>query len=92
MNRKAFLILITILSALTLSACGSSGEVGGGESIPVVLISVASDGTQADKRTANYKSVPSADGRFITFKSSATNLVANDANDLPDIFRSLNPL
>jgi len=31
MNRKAILILITILSALTFSACGGSSSGGGGE-------------------------------------------------------------
>jgi hypothetical protein len=42
------------------------------------LVSVANDGTQAnnDSRGAAI----SADGRFITFVSSATNLVANDTN------------
>jgi len=47
-------------------------------------VSVASDGTQAD---ANSDSPAlSADGRFVAFSSSATNLVANDTNKLSDVF------
>jgi len=54
------------------------------------LVSVASDGSQptgvypsfGDSRGAAI----SADGRFIAFSSSATNLVPSDTNGLPDIF------
>ncbi|MEE9493813.1 MAG: hypothetical protein V3W04_10600 [Gammaproteobacteria bacterium] len=47
-------------------------------------ISVASDGTQGN----NTSSSPaiSADGRFIAFKSDATDLVAGDTNSRGDIF------
>lgn len=88
MNKKTFFILFTILSALTLGACGSSSS-GGGGSVSVSnmeLISVASDGTQADLTTTNYDAVPSADGRYVAFNSEATTLVANDTNGRGDIF------
>jgi len=87
MNRKAVLFFITLLFTIGLSACGSSS--GGGGFIPVnsiELISVASDGTQADIGTTNYASAPSADGRYVAFNSEATNLVANDTNGQGDIF------
>ena len=47
-------------------------------------VSVASDGTQADDSV--YNPVISADGRYVTFTSCATNLVADDTNTTPDVF------
>lgn len=47
-------------------------------------VSVASDGTQADKLSANQ--AVSADGRFVAFMSAATQLVPGDTNGLWDIF------
>ncbi len=46
--------------------------------------SVASDGTQGDKPSDSP--AISADGRYVVFSSSATNLVAGDTNGVPDIF------
>ncbi|MBL8155382.1 MAG: PD40 domain-containing protein [Anaerolineae bacterium] len=48
------------------------------------LVSATSDGTagNGDSRRA----VVSGDGRYVAFWSAATNLVANDGNDLEDIF------
>jgi Tol biopolymer transport system component len=50
----------------------------------VERVSVASDGAQAD----DASTVPaiSADGRYVTFESSAANLVAGDQNGRTDIF------
>lgn len=47
-------------------------------------ISVTSTGTQGHG-TSMYPSV-SADGRFVAFTSYATNLVAGDTNEKPDVF------
>jgi Tol biopolymer transport system component len=47
-------------------------------------VSVASDGTQANGSSGNGPM--SADGRYVAFSSSATNLVANDTNGAFDIF------
>ncbi len=51
---------------------------------PISRVSVASDGTQAN----DYSWEPSisANGRFITFMSAATNLVPGDSNNSEDIF------
>jgi len=51
-------------------------------------ISVASDGTQANGSTgAKYPGTDiSADGRYVVFNSSASNLVPNDSNGEPDLF------
>jgi Tol biopolymer transport system component len=48
------------------------------------LVSVASNGTQGDNVSV-FASV-SDDGRFVAFRSAATNLVANDTNGVEDIF------
>jgi Tol biopolymer transport system component len=48
------------------------------------LVSKNSAGVQGDD--SSYDPAISADGRFVTFISSATNLVADDTNGLDDIF------
>lgn len=47
-------------------------------------VSVASDGTQANSQSI----VPSisADGRYVSFRSFANNLVPGDTNGQPDVF------
>jgi hypothetical protein len=47
-------------------------------------VSVASDGTQANSRSSAPRI--SADGRFVTFMSGATNLVPNTTNTWPNIY------
>ena len=47
-------------------------------------VSVASDGSQANGDSFNQEI--SADGRFIAFESSATNLVSGDTNGVDDVF------
>ncbi len=47
-------------------------------------VSVASDGTQAND-DSNYAAI-SADGRYVTFLSYASNLVPNDTNGVKDVF------
>ena len=47
-------------------------------------VSVASDGTEANRSASNP--AISADGRFVTFDSSASNLVAGDTNNFTQIF------
>lgn len=88
-NTVNFRHIVILITMLTLTGCGGGGGGGGGTPIPVStieLISVASDGTQADRGTTNFEAVPSADGRYVAFNSEATTLVANDTNGLPDIF------
>lgn len=48
------------------------------------VASVSSAGVQGDR--GSHSPVPSADGRFITFSSSATNLVPGDRNGKTDVF------
>ena len=51
----------------------------------VTLVSAASNGTQATGGDS-YEPVLSADGRFVAFSSSATNLVPGDTNGVADVF------
>ena len=48
------------------------------------LVSVSSDGTQGNGHS--YPAAVSADGRYVAFASSASNLVADDTNGIRDIF------
>ncbi|MEM8534387.1 MAG: hypothetical protein AAGF95_26305 [Chloroflexota bacterium] len=56
------------------------------------LVSVASDGTQAElpsgvsPRTLVFDVEMSPDGRYVVFSSKADNLVENDTNDQTDVF------
>ncbi len=47
-------------------------------------VSIASDGTEGNGVSV-YPSI-SGDGRYVAFRSAATNLVPNDTNGYPDIF------
>jgi Tol biopolymer transport system component len=49
-------------------------------------VSVASDGTQAEVNSSSYAVAISRDGRFVTFSSSASNLVRADSNVATDVF------
>ncbi|PYK65805.1 MAG: hypothetical protein DME21_00070, partial [Verrucomicrobia bacterium] len=50
-----------------------------------ILVSVNRDGTRSGNGASLAASV-SADGRFVAFESLASDLVANDINNAPDIF------
>jgi Tol biopolymer transport system component len=50
-----------------------------------IEVSISSDGTEGNDYSRNPSI--SADGRFITFQSQATNLVPDDTNGVTDIFR-----
>jgi Tol biopolymer transport system component len=44
------------------------------------------DSAENEGNSASWGTSISADGRFVAFTSEATNLVANDTNEIPDIF------
>jgi len=50
-----------------------------------IPVSIASNGAEGDGASHGYPDI-SADGRYVAFHSSATNLVADDTNFSPDIF------
>jgi hypothetical protein len=50
----------------------------------VLRISTTANGTQANAACSSPKL--SGDGRYVTFRSGANNLVPNDTNNFPDIF------
>jgi len=49
-----------------------------------ILVSIARTGGFGNGNSGSAVMTP--DGRYVTFVSSASNLVADDANDIPDIF------
>ncbi|MCU1588808.1 MAG: domain protein beta Propeller [Frankiales bacterium] len=49
-------------------------------------VSVASDGSQASPSGSSHAVSISRDGRFVSFTSSAVNLVSNDTNAASDVF------
>jgi Tol biopolymer transport system component len=78
------LTALLLISALFVAPAFAQQRPGGTE-----RVSVASDGAQANNPTAfptNRVPVISADGRYIAFHSSSTNLVPGDTNFAPDIF------
>ena len=49
-------------------------------------VSVTSAGSQSNGSSYSYWATISADGRYVAFGSSATNLVSDDTNNEPDVF------
>lgn len=68
------IILLIFLVTPVLAAVGDT-----------TLISVSFDGTQTNGQS--YNPSISADGRYVTFISNATNLVAGDINGYEDVFQ-----
>ena len=52
--------------------------------VPIQLVSVDSSGAQADNDSVGFSI--SADGRYVAFSSSASNLVTGDTNGMWDVF------
>ena len=55
-------------------------------------VSVAADGTEGNNWSSGGSVMITADGRFVTFVSAASNLVPGDTNGVRDIFVASNPL
>lgn len=92
--RKSFFGYLALLALSPgLTACGGTSGAPTSPITPTAVpaarvverISVASDGSQADKSDIEASSV-SADGRFVAFESIATNLVPGDTNSALDVF------
>ena len=74
----AVLVLVVLLllvgTAVTADAAGPA----------TTRVSVSSSGTQSDGHS--FSCIVSGDGRYVTFDSTATNLVPGDTNAASDIF------
>jgi Tol biopolymer transport system component len=75
-------VLACLLIALSLAARPSPSLAQ--QPPAIVRVSVASDGTQANG-ASRFVSM-SADGRYVAFASTATNLIPSDTNGAEDIF------
>ncbi len=56
------------------------------ESSVTTLVSVASDGSPANEESRSRGGYLSADGRFVVFESTASNLTPGDSNNAADVF------
>src|SRR5688572_8454469 len=83
-TRRSHFGAFTALAALALLCvlATSSGAAAG----DTTRVSVASDGTEANNPShlASMSAAISADGRFVTFQSDASNLVPGDSNHEPN--------
>lgn len=80
-------VAVAVMAVLVLVGVGLLlASSPAGALTPAVLerISVAGDGSQANSDSSD--SAVSADGRYVVFTSSATNLVAGDTNSASDVF------
>ena len=97
-SHARFLQVAPFLILLAISCIDDDGgnDAGGGTSPPppppppfpggllIERVSVSSDGTQGNNSSSDVSI--SSDGRYIAFRSHATNLVSPDTNAAPDIF------
>jgi Tol biopolymer transport system component len=79
MSRRFVMALTALLLAMGVGPAGAATSGGATE-----RVSVSSEGAQAND-FSEFATI-SADGRFVSFYSFATNLVADDTNDTSDIF------
>src|SRR5713226_559054 len=81
-GRRAFWLVCGACVALTACGTGPGGLSTGGGPAPspgvIQLLTVSSDGVQADRATFSVSA--SGDGRFVVYSSFADNLVPADSN------------
>jgi hypothetical protein len=80
-SRKPASILLALVLAMTAFIQSASAAPG-----DIIRVSVASDGTQATSAsTISFRAI-SANGRYVAFSSSASNLVSGDTGGYRDVF------
>ena len=87
MKRFAILTLIVVgflAGMFFLYSCGGGGGGGDSETSPISLVSVDSNGVEGNDDSDEL--AISSDGRYVAFRSGASNLVADDTNGFSDIF------
>jgi dipeptidyl aminopeptidase/acylaminoacyl peptidase len=81
-KRIGFLIAALVLSSTLIYKFGLSAEA----TVPIVNELVSANTSSMVANDDSGKPSTSADGRYIAFESSATDIVANDTNGKTDIF------
>ncbi|MEV6485325.1 hypothetical protein [Streptomyces sp. NPDC051576] len=81
-RRAAVGAALAVLLGLSVPQTASAAPGNHGDDIR--RISTAADGTQADGASGAASVTPN--GRFVAFRSSATNLFPRDTNGVPDVF------
>jgi Tol biopolymer transport system component len=80
MNGVKNVLIIGIAAAVVLTTAGPATAAGGSTS----RVSVSSAGAQGNGNS--FESKVSADGRYVVFNSTASNLVPGDTNGFEDVF------
>ncbi|MBI4728412.1 MAG: PD40 domain-containing protein [Acidobacteria bacterium] len=77
-----------LLVALAILVTGIALSSPAAEGRPTKLVSLGSLGNAGNMQSGGWERAPaiSANGRYVAFFSSATDLVPRDTNDLPDVF------
>jgi hypothetical protein len=83
--RAAILSAVALVAAGCVPAGSSGGADGQGTAgFALERVSVSGGGAQGDLNS--YTPSVSADGRYVAFVATATNLVTGDNNNAPDVF------
>ena len=82
MGKRGAAIIVLCLALLPLAPGGSAVAATSGTT---TRVSVSGSGAQGNGNSG-FREVVSADGRYVAFESSATNLVPGDTNGRDDIF------
>jgi len=87
MKPSHVIAILVSLSMLLVAACGG-GSGGGGNvlSLPGAIVRVSVDSTGVEGNGGSDDSIVSSDGRYVAYRSKATNLVTGDVNGFSDIF------
>ncbi len=84
MSRIRFVFSIVTILAISVGVAGVAKPIVAQQSDLVVRVSVASDGTEAERASVSLSM--SADSRYAVFASDASNLVEGDTNGKWDVF------
>jgi len=82
--RKTNFLKVVLMAACVAALLALAAEGGLAAPSDTTRVSVDSSGVQAN--SASTQPSFSADGRYVTFMSEASNLVENDTNGVPDVF------
>ncbi|MEO7663969.1 MAG: PxKF domain-containing protein [Candidatus Limnocylindrales bacterium] len=82
----ARLVVVALVAAVSLMPMHLVSPVRAASLGPLTLASVNSAGDASDAQSGDDAVAMSANGRVVAFLSHATNLVAGDANGVPDVF------
>ncbi|MGZ8441171.1 MAG: TolB family protein [Candidatus Deferrimicrobiaceae bacterium] len=81
---RLLFVAVSLLLVFSLAACGGGGGGGGGVAGNIDRVSIGPSGAQGNGNSSGASLDNTA--RYVAFTSTATNLVAGDANGRADVF------